>query len=251
MVMKSIGGFLFIKDGDLYDYSYRESIKSLLEFCDQVSVCVVESKDNTVDVVNEMAASDGRMVVTYVPLSMWDEQVGKFKLAYFQNIAIEQLETDYQYLQQADEITHESCYDTIRQAMKTNQDGFLITRINLWGSPYTQLNVPQNRKPCSSEVMRLSKRGRPTYGDGESIDAQGVDWFLKSIRLYHFGFVRDKKIQPAKIREMQGNIFQCGIDEKLNGMEVFDSTKWFGSEDLKPIDEPLPKIMNQWAIDRM
>ena len=249
---KTLGGFLFVKDGDTYDYCYRESIKSLLEFCDQVSICVVESKDNTVDVVNNMAIADGRMIVTYVPLTDWDAQQGKFKLNYFQNVAMEHLETDYQYLQQADEITHESCYDTIRQAIKTDQEGFLITRINLWGDPFHQLDVPQYRKPCSTEVIRLSKRGHPTYGDGESINAQCVDWFLKSIRMFHFGFVRDRKIQPSKIREMQGNIFQCGVDEKLNGMEIFDGSKWFDPEkDLKPIDEPLPKIMAKWAMERM
>jgi hypothetical protein len=65
------------------------------------------------------------------------------------------------------------------------------------------------------------------------------------------GFVRDRRIHPLKIKEMQGNIFQCGVDEKLNGMEVFDSTKWFSPEDLKPIDEPLPKIIQNWALARM
>jgi hypothetical protein len=248
---KSLGGFLFIKDGDKYDYCYRESIKSLLEFCDQVSICVVESEDNTVDVVNEMAAVNDKLIVTYVPLTMWEGQKGKFKLAFFQNIAMERLETDYQYLQQADEITNESCYNTIRQAMKTDQEGFLITRINLWGDPFHQLDVPQYRKPCSTEVIRLTKRGCPTYGDGESCNAQAVDWFLKSIRMVHMGYVRKKEIHPSKIREMQGNIFQCGIDEKLNGMEVFDSTKWFGPEDLKPLDEPLPRLIQSWAMERM
>jgi hypothetical protein len=65
------------------------------------------------------------------------------------------------------------------------------------------------------------------------------------------GYVRKKDVHPSKIREMQGNIFQCGVDEKLNGMEVFDSTKWFGPEDLKPIDEPLPRLIQTWAMERM
>lgn len=247
---RSLGGFLFIKDGDLYDYSYRESILSLLEFCDQVSVVVVESEDNTVEVVSDMALGDGRLVLTYIPLTLWNEKQGKEKLAYFQNIAASHLETDYQYLQQADEITHESCYNTIKQAMRTDQDGFLISRINLWKDPYHRLDVPHNRKPCSTEVIRLTKTGCPTYGDGESIDAQAQDWFCHSIRMYHMGYVRKREIHPNKIREMQGNIFQCGVDHKLDGMEVFDSTKWFTDEDLKPIDEPLPRIIQKWALER-
>lgn len=249
---KTLGGFLFVKDGDTYDYCYRESIQSLLDLCDQVSVCVVESTDDTVkEVMKFYYANPDKMIVNYVAIADWDAQVGKEKLAYFQNIALSKLTTDYQYLQQADEVTHESCYSAIRQAMKTDQEGFLISRINLWGDAFHRLEVMQHRKPCSTEVIRLSKRGCPTYGDGESINAQAVDWFIKSIRQYHYGFVRKKEVHPMKIREMQGNIFQCGVDQKLDGMDVFDGSKWFDPEkDLVPIDEPHPKIMQQWILTR-
>lgn len=248
---RTLGGFLFVKDGTKYDYCFKESVESLLEFCDKVAVIYVESSDNTFDILKEIQLGNSRLVLGGVTKDAWEKHRGKEKLAIFQNYAIELLDTDYQYLQQADEITHESCYDTIRQAMKTDMEGFLISRINLWGDPMHQLNVPQYRKPCSTEVIRLTKRGHPTYGDGESINAQAVDWFVKSIFMVHYGFVRDRKIQPDKIREMQGNIFECGVDKKLDGMVEFDGTKWFGPEDLKPIDFTHPKIIQNWVDARM
>ncbi len=64
------------------------------------------------------------------------------------------------------------------------------------------------------------------------------------------GFVRKREIHPAKIREMQENIFQCGVDPKLEGMTTFDSTKWFTDEDLIPIEGELPPLIQQWAKER-
>lgn len=250
--MKKLGGFGFIRCGVMYDYCFRESIECMLEFCDKVSIVYVESGDGTLDVLEDIKSKTDKLLLTYIKEEDWLAQHGKYKLSYFQNIALSKLDTDYQFLLQSDEILHESCYGSIRQAMKSDQEGYMVSRINLWGNPTMQLNVPQNRKPCSTEVIRLSKTGFLTYDDGESINAQCVDWFLKDIRIFHMGFVRDRKIHPLKIKEMQGNIFECGVDEKLNGMIEFDPTKWFDPEkDLKPIDEPLPKIIKEWADARM
>jgi hypothetical protein len=248
---RSLGGYGFCRNAIKYDYCAKESVECMLEFCDKVSIVYVESEDDTLALLKEIQSRHSKLIITEYGNDEWEKHQGKTKLAIFQNFAIEKLDTDYQFLCQMDEIVHEACYDTIRQAMKTDQEGFLTSRINLWGDPFHRLDVMQHRKPCSTEVIRLTKTGCLTYGDGESADAQAVDWFVNSIRMYHMGFVRDRKIQPDKIREMQGNIFQCGVDEKLNGMEVFDGTKWFTEADLKPIDEPLPRIIQKWALERM
>jgi hypothetical protein len=249
---KTLGGFAFARNAIKYDYCAKEAIESMLEFCDMVSIAYVESEDETLNMLKSINTNGKKLVISQLDNEAWNNHRGKEKLAIFQNYAIEQLDTDYQFLCQMDEIVHESCYDTIRQAMKTDMEGFLISRINLWGDPMHQLNVPHYRKPCSTEVIRLTKRGHPTYGDGESINAQAVDWFVKSIFMVHYGFVRDRKIQPSKIREMQGNIFECGVDHKLDGMDVFDGSKWFDPEkDLKPIDFEHPKIMKDWILPRM
>jgi len=49
---------------------------------------------------------------------------------------------------------------------------------------------------------------------------------------------------------MQGNIFKCGVDSKLEGMDEFDSTKWFSGDDLIPIEGELPPLIRQWARER-
>jgi hypothetical protein len=252
---RTLGGSLFIRNGEKFDYCYIESIKCLLEFCDKVVVCAIPTMDGTIDKMqvafnNELESK--KLVVRCEPDVFWNHMDfhNKYRLSIFTNYAIEMLDTDYVFNLQSDEILDPSSYEYVRQAVQEGYEGYLCTRINLWGSPYTQLNVPHNRKPCSTEIVRLAKTCYRAYDDAESIAAPVEDKFLDKIKIWHMGFVRKREIHPDKIREMQGNIFKCGVDEKLTGMEVFDSTKWFGPEDLVPIEGELPPLIRQWAKER-
>lgn len=249
---KTLGGFLFIRNGREFDYCFRETIKCLTEFCDQVSVVDCGSDDGTVYDLRLMESVHYNLNVTYLDDESWNSVHGKEKLSYFQNIASSKLTTDYQFLLQADEIVHENSYDAIRRAMNDGQDGYMCNRFNLWSSPFTKLSVQQNRQPCSTEVIRLTKVGHQCYDDGENIDAQSVNNYLEQIRIYHMGFVRKREVMKSKIINMQRNVFgMADYDNKLDECDVFDSKLWFDGSDLEPIKEPLPKIIQEWAIARI
>lgn len=249
---KSLGGSLFIRNGNLFDYCYKESIQCLLDFCDKIMVCVVPTEDGTFEEVMRMEEKNEKMMVRVVKDADWEHMQfhTKHRLSIFTNYAIEMLDTDYVFNLQSDEILDPSSYEWVRKAIEEGHEGYLCKRINLWGSPYTQLNVPHHKLPCSSEIVRLTKTCYRAYDDAESIAAPVVDHYLDKIKIWHMGFVRKREIHPAKIREMQGNIFKCGIDAKLDGMEVFDPLKWFGPEDLIPIEGELPPLIQQWAKER-
>lgn len=255
---KSLGGSLLIRNGDILDYCYIQSIQCLLDFCDKVVVCVVptgQDGDNTsFNIFNtfELAIRSGQLYVRVMQDADWlkmDFQT-KHRLSIYTNYAIEMLDTVYVFNLQSDEILDPSSYEWVRKAIEEGHEGYLCKRINLWGSPYTQLNVPHSRLPCSTEIVRLAKTCYRAYDDAESLAAPVVDKYLDKIKIWHMGFVRKREIHPAKIREMQGNIFKCGVDSKLEGMEVFDSTKWFGAQDLIPIEGELPPLIQQWAKER-
>lgn len=246
----TLGGFLFIKDGVKFDYCFQQAIISLCEFCDKVVVVDAGSVDGTKEILETMAFNIDKLSLYCYPIELWDSLHGKTKLAYFQNLACEHLETDYQFLLQGDEIVSESSYSEIRKAMETGQEGFLVSRINLWGSPYTELNVPLNRMPCSPQVIRLTKKGYKTYDDGENICAPASPDFVKELKIWHMGFVRKKEVMKEKIIHMQETVFEMGHDQKLDGMDVFDWRGWFAEGDLKPISEPLPRIIQGWAMTR-
>lgn len=249
---KTLGGSLFIRNGEKFDYCYIEAIKCLLEFCDKVAICIVPTSDGTTKVLGDLFESNEKVQIRIVADRYWEHMHfhNKHRLSIFTNYAIEMLDTDYVFNLQGDEIVDPASYEYIRQAVQEGYEGYLCSRINLWGSPYTQLNVEHSRKPCSTEIVRLAKTCYRAYDDAESIAAPVEDKFLDKIKIWHMGFIRKREIHPAKIREMQGSIFKCGIDAKLEGMEVFDSTKWFTDADLIPIEGELPPLIQEWARER-
>src|SRR5690606_25582329 len=125
----------------------------------------------------------------------WDSQVGREKLSYFSNLAIDMLSTDWNFYLQADEILHEDSFPFVRKAIEDPQaDGYLIRRLNLWRDPLHMLNVPQERKPVSTEVIRLAKTKFRCVDDAESLGVTGMVGILGDIDnmvIYHMGFVRD------------------------------------------------------------
>ena len=251
---KTLAGILFVHNGISRDYTTKESIESLLEFCDHVFLLDAGSTDGTRDILSAFKKfKPDKVTAIYLSNEDWHSKHGKEKLSYFTNIAIERAESkgyDYVFNLQADEIVHERSYEYIRQAMEDDSEGFLVSRVNLWGSPYTKLIVPENRQPCSTVVCRLAKSNYRAYDDAESLNPQCVPDFIRQITIYHMGFVRDRKVMVEKIRHMQADVFGVNPDAKLEGMEVFQPWKWFDKSDVELINEPLPKIIQGWAKGR-
>lgn len=247
----TLGGFLFVKDAIRFDYCFQEAIMSMLECCDKVVVVDAGSSDGTKELLEEWETRTEKLTVISYPIQVWDNLHGKTKLAYFQNAAADFLDTDYQLLIQADEVLSEDSYEWVRDAIESGAESVMCARHNLWGSPYTELNVPINRMPCSPQVVRLSKRGYKTWDDGENIACPSVNFdFVDKIHIWHMGFVRSKEVMKEKIINMQRHVFEMSSDPKLDEMEVFDWRAWFGPSDLKPINGNLPRVIQKWALDR-
>jgi|HubBroStandDraft_3_1064219.scaffolds.fasta_scaffold08128_4 hypothetical protein len=249
--MATLGGFCFVINAIRFDYCFEEAIGSMLECCDQVVVVDAGSDDGTLQSLQLWALRSSKLKVISYPIELWDSLHGKTKLAHFQNLAIDHLTTDYQLLCQADEVIAEDSYKAIREAVERGEEGYMCSRINLWGDPYHELCVPQSRMPCSPQVIRLTKRGYKTYDDGENISCQASFQYVDKIKIWHMGFVRDKKVMKGKIINMQTRVFEMGHDPKLDNMDIFNPWMWFDpSNDVKPITESLPRIVQKWAMDR-
>lgn len=253
---KQLAGTTFIRNGLTYDYNFIETINCLLECCDKVFVVEAGSDDGTCEAIEAMEHPN--LVLIKRTKEEWDAQqgTGHAKLCYFTDIAIEAAMNDgfeYHFCCQADEIIHESSYAEIRKAIATGAEGFLIKRINLWQDPYHQLNVVHDRKPCNDAIVRLAKTVYRSYGDAESLAVPYADaFFYEGIKLYHMGFVRKREVMKNKIINMQTKVFEMAdYDKKLDLCEVFNPKLWFDGDDLKLIDEPLPKIIQEWAKERV
>jgi len=249
MKSRSLGGSIFIRNSITLDYHIVESIQCLKELCDKVVICDAGSTDGTAEIVESL--QDEKTNVILLPKSEWDKQKGQEKLSYFTNVAINSLDTDWNINLQGDEIVHEDCFDDIRRLIELKHEAFMCRRYNLWGDSQHYLDVPDERKPVGDHIIRLAKTKYQSIGDAQSLNAPANIEHANKIRIYHTGFIRDKRKHMVKIEEMMCNIFGWGMDDKLKGMgKEFDSWVHFSKNDVMPIEEQLPKLIKEWCAQR-
>jgi hypothetical protein len=250
---EKIAGTLFIRNGITHDYCFVEAINSLLEATDQVFVVDAGSVDGTLEILEKMPIE----LITS-EAGLWEEMqsMGRERLAWFTNIAIQAAKSagyKWQFNLQADEIIHERSYPYIRRAIERHgsDHGVMCVRHNLWGSSGFMLDVAQERKPCSTEIIRLTQTNRKSVGDAESIDAP-CKWLYDEIEIFHMGFVRNKHKMIGKVINMQQEVFQMGgYDQKLDQMtDGFDPWVYFSKSDVIQIPGPLPKLIQEWSAQR-
>jgi hypothetical protein len=254
----TLGGATFVWRGNDQDYNFKETIDCLLDLCDQVSIAAGGTDGTWEDVVDHLSNHPmaHKATLWYIQEDDWNSQHGREKLSYFSNIAIDRLATDYVLYCQCDEVVHEDSEPYIRAAIETGHEAFWCQRLNLWKSPSLMLNVPQERKPCSTEVARLAKRNYRCIDDAESLGVNREDCYvmgdIANIQIFHMGFIRDPVKHLEKIRHVQVEVFQfADYDEKAKNCDRLEPDRWFNPEvDLAPIPRPLPKYIQQWCRDR-
>lgn len=248
--MARLGGTIFCYNAISQDYNLAESVACLKDLCDEVIVLDAGSLDGSAELVSSFA--DTKTKVILLSNHEWQAQKGREKLSHFTNKAIEHLTTDFQIQLQADECIQEQSFPFIREAIETGAEGFLTRRHHLWKDPYHLLNVVQSRKPASTEIIRLAKTKYRSHDDGESLECQPFSLeYLDKIEMVHLGYVRDPVIMKAKVKHMQVDVFQMAdYDKKLDLSDRFEWDHYFNSSDLIPIRKPLPKYVQQWALDR-
>lgn len=259
--MKTLGAATFCWNGIKQDYHLIETCDCLLELADELSV-VVGGDDGTVEAFDHWVVRQKRdktIHVRYISKEEWDAQIGREKLSFFSNMAIERLSTDFFAYVQADECLHEDDFQTIRNAINEagdhpNIDAIFCRRLNLWNTPLQMLNVDQSRKPVSTEVVRICRSTSRCYDDAEQCFSEFpvVYGDLDKIQIFHTGFVRDPVKHLEKIRHMQLEVFLWGdYDVKAKNCDKFEPSRWFDPEkDLVHIPRSLPKFIQAWCKER-
>jgi glycosyltransferase involved in cell wall biosynthesis len=252
MKENTLGGSLMVYNGLCNDYSIKAAVESLIALCDKCCILDCGSTDGTAELVKSYESESVKVIL--LTKDMWDAQKGKEKLSYFTNVAIESLDTDWNFNLQADECLGTECFDAVREAINNpHAEAYFCRRYNLWGNSQHYLDVPDDRKPVGDVVVRLAKTKYRSVDDAQSIHSPIVNAdYIDKIRIYHTGFVRSKYVHTEKIRYMLCEVFgHAETDKKVEAMNgVFDPFVHFSKEDLKPIPEPLPKFVQAWAESR-
>lgn len=245
-----IGGTLFTHNCIEYDYCFREALESLLPVCDEVVVVDAQSDDGTFEALIEMEKKHEKL---RVHSRLWNPSRGGAWLADLTNEARNLLKSPYHVNLQADEVIHEDDYDTIRQCARDNVSG-VCERFNFW---YDHRRTTRPWTCCGHRITRCAPVGAPSLKDAESLSRDFAPIRETSIRIFHYGFIREPKALARKGKAMQIGFFgkydPIWDDVEIRGREALIDPAHSTGRPLATLPEyrgPHPKVAHGWLAER-
>jgi glycosyltransferase involved in cell wall biosynthesis len=248
--MKTLGGTVCIRNGDVLDYPWRECVQSLLPVCDEVVICVGSGgEDKTEASARQWAEQDSKVKVC---IYEWPNPKGDNDFwVNWLNYAREHLRTDYHFQLDADEVLHEKCHASVRSFMEQSWGrSARVTRHNFWRDH--QHTIPEGH--ClGKRVIRIapSKLWMPSDGvhhKGSEVVSRAT---LTDIEIFHYGFIRKPEAFFKKERLLQNYFFnyydprlEAAEKSKGNWMESPSMPEWCSH--LDEFTGTHPAIMKHW-----
>lgn len=197
-----ISGFTFVRNAVKYDYPILESIRSLLPLVDEYIVCVGNSEDNTLALIESVSSPKIKIVH-----SVWEDSLreGGKVLAVETNKAKAAVspDSDWLFYLQGDECIHEKDIPVIKEALLQYKDdktveGLLFQYIHFYGGYQYK---GDSRRWYRKEIRVI--RNNPaisSWKDAQGFRKNGEKLKVKNIDacIYHYGWVKNPQLQKAK-----------------------------------------------------
>lgn len=256
--MNDLTGILLTRNCDKFDYCWRESLASLLDFCDKVLVMDCQSEDDTDNALRRIAETEPKLeLILGYPWAVANDHT---LLAILYNKLREMVQTPWYFLLQADEVVHEDSITWIRQSLtQTYPNGVFVRRLNFWRDPDHYIAFNARNKPCGDEIVRLARQDSPVVGDAESVEPNFKgpafkDWTDK-IRIFHYGMIRDGFKLVDKCIDMQswfwgkgGQVDKFVLESKSQGKPFnYDA---YDNDELVEFKGEHPKYAREWIAQR-
>ncbi len=205
----TLSGCTFIRNGLSLGYPFAESLESLLQLCDSVSIAVGASTDGTEEYIRSL--NNSKLLVTP---TVWDDTLreGGRILAQQTDIALQHCQGDWCVYLQGDEVLHEEDYDLIRREILAVNDtpqveALLFRWVHLFGS-YEYQGV--GRQWYRREIRAFRNTGAViSWGDAQGFRTRDADGTIRKLRarqtearIFHYGWVRHPRAQAAKAQAM-------------------------------------------------
>ena len=191
-------------------YPFRESIASLLGFCDEVVVVDGGSDDGTLDLLRDMADRDSRIVV-HVQRRDWSHPRHAVFDGQQKALARAICTGDFCWQQDSDEVVHQDDYQKIRDLVAFFPVGaelIALPVVEFWGptskvradiNPWKwrlSRNLPHITHGIPASLRRFDEQGR-------MFSAQGTDGcdYIRSDSFQPIPFVGFMTEEDAKLRE--------------------------------------------------
>lgn len=198
-----VSGFTIIRNAIKYDYPVVEAITSILPICDEFIVCVGNSDDETLKLIESIPSYKIKIVH-----SVWDDslRVGGKVLADETNKAFKAISpnSDWAFYIQSDEVVHEKYLPTIKAAMQKwkdhkEVDGLLFKYTHFYGS-YEYIG--NSRKWYRNEIRIIrNNKNISSYKDAQGfrkLDNSKLNVKPIDAHIYHYGWVKPPKAQQDK-----------------------------------------------------
>lgn len=202
--MVTLGGNVVIRDGDKYDFPWRECVKSLLPVCDVVSICDGQSTDGTQEAIREWLKIEPKLSLCVYDWPNPHNDNGEFFLQWC-NYNRDHLHTDYQFQMDADEILSEKSYPEVlrlKQTLRPMEASIVVKRWNFYRDAHHV--VPKGQCLCA-DVIRIAPQ--PLWLASDGYDARGLKAAsLKrpsTIEIFHYNWLRKREAYFAKERALQ------------------------------------------------
>lgn len=242
-----ISGFTFLRNGEMLNYPFTQSIRSVLPLVDEFVVALGESRDRTEELVRGIGDPKIRVLKTSWNESMrGDGRVKGFVYGQQKSIALFNCTGDWAFYLEGDEVVHEDDLPVIRAAMERHLEDqdvecLIFDYLHFYGNASTIAWSPgwyrtaprviRNTIPCWAPkglfflVLENHKRGR--YPRAAHSGA----------RIFHYGWARGQERLQANKDQIEK--FWGKESKKLDLAEVDPAA-------LRPFAGSHPAVMRDW-----
>lgn len=203
-----VSGVTLVRNGQLFDYPFLESIRSMLPWVDELIINVDPGEDQTLLAIETLCASPEAQGKAKILHSHWEidnpekKRGGKI-LSEQTNLAIAQASHPWCLYLQADEILHEVDREAFFLALSAANshpevEGLLFDYTHFYGSYDV---IQKSRSAYRREVRCIRKSsGAQSVGDAQSFrkpDGSKLQVISSGTRIFHYGWVKP----PEKMKE--------------------------------------------------
>ena len=242
-----VSGFTIVRNAIKYDYPIVEAITSVLPLCDEFIVCVGNSEDGTLELIQSIASDKIKIVH-----SVWDDTLreGGKVLALETNKAFDAVspKSNWAFYIQGDEVMHEKYHPAIKEAMLKYKDekeveGLLFNYTHFYGS---YRYVGNSRKWYKKEI-RLIKNNKEirSYKDAQGFRKNDQKLQVKPVNacVYHYGWVKPPAAQQAKQQSFHKMWHQDEwLEKNIQAGNEFDYSQ---IDSLAEFKETHPAVMSE------
>ncbi len=255
--MISIYGFTLLRNGIKYDYSFKESLTSLLSITKSTFLALGDSEDETEKSLLDLNLNIRR--------TLWDDSLkeGAIILSQQTNIALDFLRESHGqdekawgiYLQ-CDEVFHEDDYQLIKKDLQKAHDlgcdAMTFRYLHFWKDHHS---LAINKKWYPHEIRAIKiKTNICSWGDAQSFQNYSKLYHSEA-RVFHYGHVREEESYKKKKKDILTLYHPDNLMKKYRRREkrfddLTECIPYFGTHP-EVMRQRIEKMGDTWILDQV